>query len=58
MWGVCVCLFAEMLANRLLTDKIATGENLYDWTPEKSADYEDRKRKPFYRFATVTIDEE
>ena len=43
--------------NRLLADKIETGENLYDWTPEKSADYEDRKRKPFYEFAKVTIEE-
>lgn len=43
--------------NPLLANKIETGEDLYDWTPEKSADYEDRKRKPFYDFAKVTIEE-
>ncbi|MDD3346338.1 3-hydroxyacyl-CoA dehydrogenase family protein [Oscillibacter sp.] len=43
---------------KLLTDKTATGEDLYDWTAEKSADYELRKRKPFYRFATVKLKDE
>ena len=43
--------------SQLLAEKTATGKDLFDWTPEKSADYEDRKRKPFYRFATVTIEE-
>ena len=44
--------------SQLLADKTATGKDLFDWTPEKSADYEERKRKPFYDFATVTIEED
>ena len=43
---------------KLLADKAATGQDLYDWTPERSTDYELRKRKPFYRFATVKLDDE
>ena len=43
---------------KLLRDKTASGQDLYDWTPERSADYELRKRKPFYRFATVKLDDE
>lgn len=43
--------------SKLLADKAATGKDIYDWTPEKSADYEDRKRKPFYKFAKATIEE-
>lgn len=27
-------------------------------TPERETDYELRKRKPFYRFATVKLDDE
>ena len=44
--------------SRLLEEKIATGKDVYDWTEERSADYEDRKRKPFYKFATVKIEED
>ena len=43
--------------SHLLEEKIATGEDLYQWTPERTEDYELRKRKPFYRFATVNLDE-
>ncbi|WP_295582039.1 3-hydroxyacyl-CoA dehydrogenase family protein [uncultured Oscillibacter sp.] len=42
----------------LLTDKVATGKDLYDWTPERTEDYELRKRKPFYRFTTVKLEDE
>ena len=44
--------------NPLLANKIEDGKDLYDWTPERNADYEDRKRKPFYNFATVKIEED
>ena len=43
--------------SHLLEEKIATGEDLYQWTPERTEDYELRKRKPFYRVATVNLDE-
>ena len=41
---------------KLLADKTATGKDLYPWTPASSADYEQRKRKPFYRFAKVKLE--
>ena len=41
----------------LLKDKAATGQDLYDWTPERTADYETRKRRPFYRFTKVDLEE-
>lgn len=44
--------------SHLLDEKTATGEDLYHWTPERETDYELRKRKPFYRFATVKLDDE
>lgn len=44
--------------SHLLGEKTATGEDLYHWTPERETDYELRKRKPFYRFATVKLDDE
>ena len=42
----------------LLKEKTVTGKDLYDWTPDRTTDYELRKRKPFYRFATVKLDDE
>ena len=44
--------------SHLLDEKTATGEDLYHWTPEREMDYELRKRRPFYRFATVKLDDE
>ena len=41
----------------LLENKTVDGKDLYDWTTERNADYEQRKRLPFYRFAAVTIEE-
>lgn len=43
--------------SRVLEKKAADGKDLYDWTSERNADYEQRKRTPFYHFATMTIEE-
>ena len=43
--------------SQLLENKIASGKDVYDWTEERSVDYEERKRAPFYKFATVKIEE-
>ena len=43
--------------SRVLEKKAADGVDLYDWTPERNADYEQRKRAPFYPFATMKIEE-
>ena len=42
----------------MLYNDVCKGKDVYDWTEERSADYEDRKRKPFYKFATVKIEED